>query len=249
VVLVLVLLVLCGPARGGAWLRDPGEGFLSFGTTIRPDRIVPDHEAKLYLEYGVAKRLTLGVDINETPGVTGHAILFARLPVGRGEGALKQAMEMGIGGHHWQEDWWGFYKLGYSLGRGVENRRGNAWWALDANYDRRLGNDQPLWKLDFTWGQSSGMKIRPLMKVETGYIPSQGVGGSLVPSLMIPGFGDEIWVAGLEFRHFGGQNSVGLRLDIWKDFGKGAGEDTPNLDGPEIPLRQTAAVTPEAERR
>jgi len=248
-VLVLLFVFLGGPAQSGAWLRDKGAGFLSVGTTLRPNRIVPDFEAKFYAEYGAAKWLTLGVDINETPDVTGHAILFARLPFGKRDGVLKQAMEIGLGGHHWKDDWWGFYKFGYSMGRGVTNRRGNGWWALDANYDRRLGNPQPLLKLDFTWGQSSGMKIRPLMKVETAYIPGEGPGGSLVPSVMLSGFGDEIWVAGLELRHFGGQNSAGFRLDIWKDFGKGAGDRTPNRDGPELAVRPRAAVSPEAERR
>ncbi|WP_233270539.1 hypothetical protein [Chachezhania sediminis] len=218
---MLVWLAMGTPVLAGAWLRDKGAGFLSFGATLRPSRIVPNNEQKIYLEYGLTDWWTMGVDVNETPTVTGHALIFARLPLGRKDAAIRQAIEVGLGGHHWGPDWWGFYKVGYGAGQGFTNRWGNAWWAVDASYDRRLGNPEPLWKLDIALGQSSGMKLRPLLKLETGYIPDEGTGGSFVPSLMIRGFRKETWVLGVEFRHFGGESSVGLRVDIWQDLGKG----------------------------
>lgn len=219
----LLLALLCAAgmssaADAGAWLRQPGRGFASATGTLRQGDPDARQEVSLYTEYGLTPRLTLGADINERPGISGHAMVFARLPLSRPGARNKFAIETALGGHHWRGDWDPMYRLTLSYGHGFVTRRGiSGWLALDAAYERRLGFSDPIWKLDATLGRSAPGRIRPILQIETSFIRGQDPIWAIAPGLMIDTRRSAAWVVGLE-RKSAGRDTVGLKIALWHWF-------------------------------
>lgn len=214
--------VLAASGHAGAWLRDTGTGFLALSGTYRDTVPDPAFETSLYAEYGAAPRLTLGLDIIERSGTTGHALVFARLPIGSADGHNRLALELAVGGYHWQGKWSQMYKATLSYGRGFESRFGNGWLAVDAAIERSPSLPDTYYKLDTTIGLSSGGKIRPLMQIETSYAPGFPMNWAITPGIMIdakqkPGKARKTWIVGIE-RKYAGQHSLGLKLGLWTSF-------------------------------
>ncbi len=217
VTVLLLCAILAPPALAGAWLRPHKTAFTATGATLRRnDNGMLDQEAKAYLEYGLLPRVTLGLDYNDTPHKSGHALLFVRLPLGNPDGRKRYGVELGIGGHHWQRDWDKMYKIALAAGRGFESRWGHGWMALDAAYERRAGLSDPAFKLDAVVGFSSGWKIRPLIKLETAYVPNRRLGWSFTPGIMFD-IAENTWVIGLE-RRSADEETIGITLGFWRSF-------------------------------
>lgn len=213
----LFCLIAAQPVWAGAWLREKGTGFMSISSTIRA--LVPetDYEISLYADYGLTSRLNLGLDVNEMPGIGGHALLFLRLPVPAPGPRSKLAIEMGIGAHHRRNTWQPMYRMSLSWGYGFTSRLGPGWLAVESAIEHRGGHAQPLFKLDATLGLSSPDHIRPMLQLETAvaqYLPLQW---TLTPSLMIPGKGNSTWVIGIQRRSFGAIRT-GLKVALWRRF-------------------------------
>lgn len=222
VLLLLFWGVLAIPCHAGAWLREVGAGFWSFTATYRDTTPDPTLETSLFGEYGVAPRLTVGVDINERPGITGHALVFARLPIGSAEGRNRLAVELAIGGYHWQGKWSRMYKTTLSYGRGFDSALGSGWLAVDAAVEQSPGLPGAFYKLDTTVGLSSGGSIRPIMQIETSYTSGFPVNWSVTPGVMIDAKparngAKTVWVVGIE-RKYAGEHSLGLKLGLWTSF-------------------------------
>ena len=218
----LLLALLCAtaasPAAAGAWLREPGRGFLSTTATLRQGDPDARQELSLYAEYGLTPRLTLGADINARPGTSGHAMVFARLPLSRPGARNRLALETALGGHHWQGDWDPMYRLTLSYGRGLTTRSGIlGWLAVDAAYERRLGMSDPIYKLDATLGRSGPGRIRPILQVETAHIPGRDFIWSVAPGVMIDSRRSATWVVGLE-RKSASRDTLGLKIALWHWF-------------------------------
>ena len=216
---VIVLIGLTGApsVQAGAWLREDGRGFLAVASSLARSDTATVSETRLYGEYGATPRLTLGMDISNQPGRAGHALVFARLPLGNVSGQTRFAMELGLGGHHRQGKWSGMFKTSLAMGRGFTSGRGDGWLGIETAVEHRLGSSGPIYKLDAVIGLSSGARIRPMLKLETAYVPGRPVGWTLTPSLMIDARKGVIWVIGLE-RKSAAQNSTGLSLGMWRDF-------------------------------
>lgn len=218
--LMSIWLIACParPASAGAWLRDEGTGFLSSGAILRHGDPQAAHELSLYGEYGIAPRLTLGLDLNERPGYSGHAVAFARLPLSRPAARNTFALETALGGHHWLDDWSPMYRITLSAGRGFTTSQGaNGWIALDASYERRLGNSDPAYKLDGTIGLSGPARLRPILQVETSYSPGQPFFWAVIPGLLIETKGNRNWHVGIE-RKSAGQDTLGIKFGLWQRF-------------------------------
>lgn len=215
---VLLWCTVCTqPVLAGAWLREHKSAFVSFGTTVRGSRTVPpEYETKAYAEYGLGPKLTLGFDFNDTRDKSGHALLFLRFPLLTGRTHMRYAVELGLGGHHWQGQWSPMYKLAFATGRGFESRWGNGWLAAEAAIEQRDGQDDPTYKLDAVAGLSSGPRIRPMIKLETAYSPGQPFGWTLTPGILFD-VGESTWVLGIE-RRSGFRNTVGFSFNLWRNF-------------------------------
>ncbi|SFU20962.1 hypothetical protein [Sedimentitalea nanhaiensis] len=217
VIVLLLCAVLAPPALAGAWLREHKTAFIAIGATVRGNReTLPDLENKFYAEYGLVPRLTLGLDYNDTRGKSGHALLFVRLPLGRTDRRMRYGIEIGAGMHRWQQEWASMYKIALAAGRGFESRWGNGWMGLDAAYEQRAGLSDPTFKLDTVIGMSSGWRVRPLIKLETAYVPGQPLGWSFTPGIMFD-VRNSTWVLGVE-RRSTNLETIGLTFGLWRNF-------------------------------
>lgn len=214
------------PAHAGAWLRELDTAFLSVGATIRHHGDLWRTENSLYAEYGLRQRLTLGMDINETAGLSGHVLVFARVPVGPVQRHTKMALELGVGGHHRQGQWQSMLKSSISVGRGFESRWGAGWFNVDAAVELRRPNRKPTYKLDATLGLpsvrlSARRRIRPLLQFETTYASGKPLIWSIIPGVLIDGRNASTWLIGLERKTAGQSNlglKFGLKFGLWRQF-------------------------------
>jgi len=217
----LVVLIFCvnaaQPARAGAWLREKGAGFLSLTTTLRNIDGAWQYENGFYLEYGLTPRLTLGLDVNEAAGLAGHALVFMRLPVGPPERRTKIALELGVGGHHWQGQWGEMLKSTLSVGRGFSSRWGDGWVNVDVGVELRRPLPDPAFKLDATIGLSPWRRIRPILQIESTYISGSPLIWSVIPGVLIDGPENTTWQIGVA-RKTAGQSSLGLKIGLWREF-------------------------------
>lgn len=217
VIVTIALAAFAAPAAAGAWLRESGAGFLSVSTIARTTPAGREAETGLYAEYGVRPRLTLGLDVNERPGAAGHALIFLRRPIETGSPATRLAAELALGGHHVAGRWSGMTRLSLSLGREFSGPLASGWVNLDAVAELRGGLSPPFFKLDATFGLSSGPRLRPLVRLESVARPGMRTALTLTPAVMIEGHGGLTWVLGLE-RKFTPVRSIGIRLELWQKF-------------------------------
>ncbi len=221
IAILIAGLVLATPAAAGAWLRDKGEGFLSLSGTARAGAAgVGTFETGLYVDFGLFRRLTLGLDVDQTPDGSGHALVFARLPLGPTTGRRRMALELGLGAHHAGGQWAGMGKATLSWGLGFAGP-GGGWLALDSAVEMRAATTttpgRAIYKLDASLGLPSQRRIRPMLKIETAQVEGAGLYWSVIPSLIIPDRDGRRWVVGLEARS-GSPRTLGLKLSLWKRF-------------------------------
>lgn len=213
------LMAQTGVACAGAWLRDEGTAFFEIKAIARAPDGVLGAEYGFYGEYGAASHLTLGVDLNDNDGQAGHALLFARVPLGQGRtGRTLLAFELAAGGHHLQRQWSGMTRALLSAGRGFSGSLGDGWMNVDVGVERRYGLPDPAYKLDATIGFSGGSPVRPLLQLESTTIPGQLTIWSVTPSVTIDGKGDGTWVLGLEHKSVGPVDTLGLKIALWRRF-------------------------------
>jgi hypothetical protein len=214
---LLVCAVCASPADAGAWLREHKGVFLSFGSTIRGNKyMMPDTETRVYAEYGVLPKLTLGLDINEIRAKSAHALICARLPLGPSDRQSRYAFQLGVGQHRYRMQWAPMYKLALAFGRGFENRWGNGWMGAEFASEVRTDLPDPSHKLDFVAGMPSGWRVRPLFKLETAYMPGQPFSWAVTPGIMFD-IGKSTWVLGIEGRSTTTE-TIGFTFDIWRSF-------------------------------
>ncbi len=214
---LLIWTTTAATAQAGAWLRDPGSLFIAATTTTRLSPTEITTEGALYAEYGLRPKLTLGLDINHKIGYSGHALTFVRYPIGPRDRRNRYAVELGLGGHHWQGDWSPMAKLAVSMGRGLEFRRGNGWLAVDAAIEQRFGNPDPLYKLDATLGLPLWGRIGPMLQVETAKTRDLPLFWSVTPGLRYETKKLGTFVVGYESKH-GIESTHGIKFGLWRDF-------------------------------
>lgn len=218
---ILAALLFCAlgapPAQAGAWLREHKSVFVAVGSTVRGSLEVPlESENSVYAEYGAWPRLTFGIDYNEIRGKAGHALLFVRVPIGPTDRRTRFATDVSVGRHHQQGVWSPMYKLAFAVGRGFDSRWGSGWMAAETAYEVRTAQPDPAIKLDAVIGLSSGPRVRPLLKLETLYLPDKPVGWSVTPGIMFD-VGKSTWVIGVE-RRSSLKKTYGLTFGLWRSF-------------------------------
>ncbi|WP_164659530.1 hypothetical protein [Tropicibacter sp. Alg240-R139] len=218
-ILAILLLSLCAAqsASAGAWLREKGTGFLSLTGTIYNPSDTYDFKSAVYGEWGLTPNLTVGLDLNERPGLTGHALVFARIPVAELGQNGRFAFEFGGGGHHFQDRWHPMYKVGLSYGQSLETPWGYGWLAIDLAFEHRLRTNDPFYKLDATVGLSADRLINPMLQIETSYFGDSEVHWSITPSILIRGKNNTRWQFGIE-RRSAYPKGYGVKIALWREF-------------------------------
>ncbi|WP_323777762.1 hypothetical protein [Leisingera sp.] len=213
---VCLALALAQPAAGGAWLEPPGRGFASASATYRQTGGEAAQELSFYGAIGLTSELSLGIDLNRNSAGSGHALIFARLPLHTGS-RYRLAAEAGFGGNHYHGGWQMMQKTTLSYGRNFETGQNTGWLAVDAAYELRNHGLEATWKLDAAIGLNRPGKMAPMLQVET----SKPVGGrfsyALTPALRVPLDSSRELILGLEYRNTG-RRSLGLELGVWQRF-------------------------------
>ncbi|KIC22316.1 MULTISPECIES: hypothetical protein [unclassified Leisingera] len=209
-------VLLAPPAAGGAWLEVPGKGFASASATYRETSRGAQQELSYYGAYGITPKLTLGVDLNQTGDLSGHALVFARLPLREGE-RYRLAAEAAFGGNHYRGQWQMMQKTTLSYGRGFQTGKTSGWLAVDAAYELRNSGLDAIWKLDATLGLNRPGKPAPMLQIETYKPEGAQFSYTLTPSLRYPLPAGRELILGLEHRSAGG-GSLGLKLGLWQKF-------------------------------
>lgn len=217
IVALLIGLIPVEPVLAGAWLREESHGFLALSGTLRRTDAGLDYETSVYADYGLTRRLTLGVDFHQQANTAGHVLAFVRLPLNRGTRRTRLALELAAGAHAWLGDWQPMARTTLSLGRGFSSRWGEGWFNIDAAYERRFGSARPAIKLDGAVGLSSGGHVRPLLKLETTRIAGHPLYWTVTPAIQIDAGKGGTWIVGVE-RKSVPQGSIGLRLGLWRRF-------------------------------
>ena len=189
----LLFLLVCldgAEVRAGAWPRAEGEGFMSASVTLRGGQAADEMGA--YAEYGL-RALTPGLDVNRKGLRTGHALVFARMPVGGNAGTARMAVQVGLGVHETLGQRGGMAKLAGLYGRPWEQ---GGWIGLEGAVELRAGQPAPLWKLDAVAGFAVRSGPQPMIKLESYYTDGFGFGWTVTSALIFGRSGQPRWVAG-----------------------------------------------------
>ncbi|MCB1342332.1 MAG: hypothetical protein KDK24_14950 [Pseudooceanicola sp.] len=210
--LVVLGLIAAGPAGAGAFMEDPGASFLASSGTYRWNGAGAAQEVSVYATRGL-KRLTLGADVNLTVGASGHALVFARLPVLRRVPKGVFAAEIGVGGAYSDGDWAPMVRL--TLGHGRGWARG--WYDVLATAEYQSGQPEIGWKLEGTLGLNGKARIQPMVQAGIG----RGVNGvrewRVSAHLRLAGKNGRTWVLGVE-RKDAGTATTAITLALWRRF-------------------------------
>lgn len=190
-------LALPAVAEGGAWPRERGEIFLSFGqqastgaTTLLGAVTDIRSWSSVYAEYGLTGRLTVGLDAGLGQGRDERveaALVFARWPVWS-PGDHRVALGLGLGtvaetGESRQTR----LRLGLAWGRGIAaggRVRGGGWLGMESSAELREPAGEVAFKADFTAGWKPNERWMAIAQVQTGYYPDAGGIVRLAPSVV-----------------------------------------------------------------
>lgn len=204
----------------GAWMREKGEGFLSFGTLAFEERATGAQrfEQGIYLEYGLSPRVTLGASGNYTSGEKGEGLVFLRLPIRNDDRPAKVAIELGIGTESADGATFDpFLKSGLSWGRGMTIGRRSGWLNVDTAIQWSTNGAEPLFKLDATLGLTLSDRFQAMGQAFLE-ADANGEGLTVVPSLIYtPKRGRTKYVLGLEHKT-GRDEHTGLKFGLWREF-------------------------------
>jgi hypothetical protein len=216
VMLAALWPAVSSPARAGAWPREKGTGFFTGSSRIAGPSLggpIAVYSAS-YLEYGLGRDLTLGLDLGH--GVSGRskAIMFLRYPIRMPGNGHHVAIELGVGTIAGEPA----LRPGLSYGRGFSTRRGGSgWMAADgfAEYTPRSGRVDL--KADLTLGFNHGTRFKSIFQVQTGLSRGDPSFVRLAPSMVMRmGRNTHIELgvtAGLV-----GDRELGFKLGFWRDF-------------------------------
>lgn len=218
VLLSLVIVLTGAMARAGAWPREEGELFLSFGGNIAlfGDAVRPVHyDPTIYLEYGLTERLTLGLDgYTADAGTAGSLFAWLRVPWRPDAAGDVWAVSAGLGTtllHDGAQE--ATSRLGLHWGRGLEN----GWLALDAQGQLGVTRLSHQAKIEASWGREFTPLWTGLMQGQIGY----GLSGDTYAKIGASGILHA--TPGLDLRlgltrALTGDRGGGLTLEAWWRF-------------------------------
>lgn len=217
--LLLVLLWVPAAVWAGAWPREPGGVFVSFGGNIATSaqaRRPVYSDPVVYLEYGLSETLTVGLDGYVANGAEEEAVLaFLAWPLRTAEGGAPVSLSLGGGMRRdaTRAAVEPVLRLGLSMGRGLDD----GWLAADAALIAVPGMDRREAKLDLTWGRRHGDRWITIMQVQSGLGTAGDRYLKLAPSAVFRVTANVAIEAGV-VKAITGDRGAGLRLATWWEF-------------------------------
>ncbi|EAR51229.1 hypothetical protein OG2516_14481 [Oceanicola granulosus HTCC2516] len=219
-VLILVLaLAASPPALAGAWMREQGAVFLSFGANVALTEaaVRPVHwDPTVFLEYGLHERLTVGLDLyiaNGDQEETGT--VFARTPLfGAGAGwPVAASLAYGFRNDRLRSEVEQIGRAGLSFGRGLAS----GWLAADAAQIFVLGEDRRESKLDLTWGHNWTDRLTTVAQLQTGIGTAGDYYAKAAPAVLLQ-VNERVRLEVGIVQALTGDEGTGLRIATWWEF-------------------------------
>lgn len=224
----LILLFSAGAAVAGAWPRERGETFLSFGQSVSsgtPALLAPDLSFRsytsVYAEYGLTERVTLGFDGAYGWGPEADlwtGLAFARWPIARSSSGDRFAVDLGLGRRVDSEDGGDTRaRLGLAWGRGFEIGWGQGWMGVESSAERLIPANDTLYKADFTIGLKPGDDWMLIFQVQSGLYPEADPLVRVAPSV-VRRLGEHMHAQLGADTTVTGERSYGVKLSTWISF-------------------------------
>ena len=220
-VTIVTISLTASAAWSGAWPREVGRTFLSFGSSLDVAYDDPgagrDQFHSLYVEYGLRPKLTLGLDGGIDDQGHYSALVFLRRPMLEKSKNHRFAFQGGVG---LREDTVGLdYMIqgGFAWGKGIDTRFRSGWMSMDTTIEYRINSTDVMSKMDFTIGIKPKPRTKLMLQVQTGLLSGTDPFVRLAPSIARQ-FGEGRHVV-LEAR-FGvlNDNKAGIKLGTWLEF-------------------------------
>ncbi len=178
--LALMASMMTSAATAGPWPRDEKTGFLSFSLDIEPDD--PDDSfVSLYVEYGLSRDRTIGLDRRQNMDEVAKTIAFLRVPFGAEDRKIKLAYEIGAG----VVDDHVVVRPGLTLGNGLSVGERSGWWSWDARALIFDELDRVEFKNDVTFGLQMTPRTKFIVQLQNGIPTDSATFAKLAPSLAI----------------------------------------------------------------
>ncbi|MDQ2093490.1 hypothetical protein [Rhodalgimonas zhirmunskyi] len=219
-----VLIVLCpgfpggtgGQATAGPWPREKGHGFLASATQVDAAAFEGPYGvySTVYLEYGLGRNWTVGMDIGH--GISGKhkLIAFLRHPVFQGESGLIAALEIGGGTVAGEPT----IRPGFSLGKGLSFTNGRSGWlSLETYGELRLVSRRTDFKADATFGVTHSDRFKTIWQLQGGVSSGDPSFLRLAPSVVVRTGRQSHVELGASADIYGGDR-LGLKIGLWRDF-------------------------------
>lgn len=216
------LFLICAfPACAGPWLRTKGTGFSA--TTIElspadPSTTAPyppmysvDAYNSVYIEYGLAPRLTIGLDGGSDLDGNGSGFAFLRFPLREGHPS-RIAGEIAIGARWSLDDLTLLLRPGLSWGRGITFFDKPGWTTLDATLTIPSDGGRITPKIDAMLGLNTSDRLK-LMLGLTLERPTL----TLSPSIAYRTWGRYHLTLGLKL-HSEKSRPLSVAFGFWQDF-------------------------------
>ncbi|CUH67283.1 hypothetical protein TG4357_02918 [Thalassovita gelatinovora] len=213
-----ILLAICiwlvpATAPAGAWLRDKGTGFFSTSAYLIDPNSGGNHYAGIYMEYGVAARLTLGLDLGRGVSGNGKTIGFLKLPIGSLMGPHHIVLDLGFGEIAGNPT----FRPGLSYGRGFSGRLGDGWVSLETAIELNLRDKTSDYKADLTIGLNRDDRHKLMLQFQSGKAVGDPPFLRMVPSVTRSIGKDWLLELGVTQEVIGG-NASGLKISLWRYF-------------------------------
>lgn len=204
--LVLLLTNLGSAARAGAWMREPGDVFVSFGTDLGASGAV----TTVFAEAGLRPRLTLGLDGWRSYSGDWSALAVANMPVRHTVGAAVAAVSVAAGVARTGDKVGPQTRLGLHVGYGFDA----GWLTSDVTATYRLTDHKTGAKLTGTWGLNVTRTCATILETRA----ETGAAAVLAPSVACR-FGKRMRLRmGGAFPVTSGGGEAVLGLQSWLEF-------------------------------
>jgi hypothetical protein len=205
-------------ATAGAWPREEGEVFLSFGANVLLSAAAerPVHyDPTVYLAYGLTERWTVGLDgYTADKGAAGSLFVFTQTPIGPTDGPNRFALSFALGGVRIPTgEVEPSLRFGAHYGRGLES----GWIALDAFVVHAVGVNRQQTKLDATWGWRFADDWATVLRGEIGTGLEGDLYAKIAPSILYE-VTDHVTARVGVTQALTGDEGAGLHMEVWFRF-------------------------------
>ncbi|SFD65463.1 hypothetical protein [Roseivivax sediminis] len=214
---MVALICAATGAAAGAWPRERGTWYASGAVHLSWPRAIETWTSTeptgrydaLYLEYGLTRKLTLGLDLGRAVSGEIKTIGFLQYPITPQDWPIKAAVQLGFGRIAGRQ----VVRPGLSLGRGWDG----GWLAADALVEQPTDGARFDVKLDMTYGIKLPKERKLILQMQTGQQAGDPAFARFAPSVVFPLRGPLSLELGGTWG-LTGDNSMGLKIGLWAEF-------------------------------